>query len=97
MGKELTTDQLAEKISQQHAILEPIETKKVDKVTGLPTDEVARKDWMASIPETLLGINLFGHGSTQKEARADLAKRLSPILDSDDLDLADDWAKRHLK
>lgn len=97
VARKLTDKQLAEKIAEQHGVLEKIEVPEYNEKTNMPTSKVARKEWTVHIPETLLGINLAGYGNTQKEAKADLASRLAPILGSDELTLSDDWEKNNIK
>ena len=96
MANKLSTNELAEKIVEQYGIVEEVLIYKYDEKNRVITDKVDHKESTVHIPETLLGINLAGYGKKDKEAKADLAERLAKVLDSDDIDLADDWADRHL-
>ena len=96
MTKKLTTSQIAEKSVEKYGIVEKIEVPEYDKEKLIPTGKIDHIEYTVHIPETLMGFNLAGYGKTQKEAKADLTTRLKKVIDSDELDLANDWADRHL-
>lgn len=96
MTKNTSKLELATKIVDKFATIETVTNYKFDEKTKVITDKVESEDKTISIPETLLGINLSGYGKNDKEAKADLSKRLAEVLESGDISLADNWAEINL-